>query len=118
MNQELRAQILAEWRGIEEPLTKPDRVVSVSSILEQLLPALGLESRLDETAISELWKELVGEFIASNATPVGIKNGCLFIRVVHPTLRYELDLVWKARILSTLQEKFGKQKIRSVRFVV
>lgn len=118
MKPELREKIIAEWRGIGIPPIRPDRVVSVGKVLEKLLPSLGIEGRVEEEAVKRIWKDLVGDFIAANAAPSGIKNGCLMVRVAHPTLRYDLETVWKPRILETLQNHFGKSKIRSLRFVI
>jgi predicted nucleic acid-binding Zn ribbon protein len=116
MKPALRAKLLEEWRGLPEPTPKPDRMTPVAPVLEKLLAKLGFSERLDEEAMLKSWKALVGDFLAAHSAPVGLKNGELLIRVTQPTVRYELDRVWKKRILATMQAEFGKTKIRNIRF--
>jgi predicted nucleic acid-binding Zn ribbon protein len=116
MKASLRAKLLEEWRGLPQPLPKPDRVTPVGPVLDKLLAKLGFSERLDEEAMLNSWKSLVGDFLAAHSAPVGLKNGELIIRVTQPTVRYELDRVWKKRILTTMQNEFGKNKIRGIRF--
>jgi len=49
---------------------------------------------------------------------VALKEGTLFVRVLQPTLHYELDRVWKPRLLQKLKQRFGTRTIREVRFRV
>jgi hypothetical protein len=41
----------------------------------------------------------------------------LFVNVLQPTLRYELDRVWKKDILAKLQARFGRM-VREVKFQI
>lgn len=116
MKPSLRAKILEEWRGLPQPLERPERLTAVAPVLDKLLANLGLSDRLDEEAMLKSWKSLVGDFLAAHSTPVGLKNGELIIRVSQPTVRYELDRAWKKKILAVMQNEFGKTKIRSIRF--
>ena len=47
----LRARVLAEWRGLEQPIPKKDRCAPVADILQKLLPRLGLGERLGEEEV-------------------------------------------------------------------
>jgi predicted nucleic acid-binding Zn ribbon protein len=116
VNPKLRSKLIEEWRGLPQVDERPDRMTPVAPVLEKLLAKLGFSERLDEDAMLKSWKALVGEFLAAHSAPVGLKNGELLIRVTQPTVRYELDRVWKKRILTTMQNEFGKNKIRSIRF--
>ena len=40
----------------------------------------------------------------------------LYVNVLQPTVRYELERVWKSEILKKLKSHFGARKIRDVRF--
>lgn len=112
----LRAKVIAEWRGLQEPPPERDRCLQVADILEKLIPKLGLKERLGEEQVRDAWKEIVGEFISSNASPAGLSSGVLGIQVLQPSLRYELERNWKGEILQKLQARFGKKAIREVRF--
>jgi predicted nucleic acid-binding Zn ribbon protein len=116
MKPKLRSKLLEEWRGLPQVEERPDRMTPVGPVLEKLLTKLGFSERLDEEAMLRSWKALVGDFLAAHSAPVGLKNGELLIRVTQPAVRYELDRVWKKRILDTMQKEFGKSKIRSLRF--
>jgi len=116
MKRSFRRFVLSEWRGLPQPEEEPDRCESLSDILKRILPKLGLKDRLDEQEIQDAWQEIVGDFLAAHAKPSGLKNGTLLIQVVQASVRYELETVWKAKILKRLQERFGAKKIREVRF--
>jgi predicted nucleic acid-binding Zn ribbon protein len=112
----LRARVIAEWRGLEEPLPKKERCSPVGDILQKLLPRLGLGERLGEEEVREAWSGIVGDFLASHATPVGLSGGVLSVQVLQPSVRYELERNWKGRILGKLQDRFGKKCVREIRF--
>lgn len=88
----------------------------VAPVLDVFLKKLGLGERIDEQAIQDCWKEIVGDFLASHSVPVGLKNGSLLVRVSQPSVHYELDRSWRPRILATLRERFGSDRIREIRF--
>jgi predicted nucleic acid-binding Zn ribbon protein len=112
----LRAKIIAEWRGLAEPVERKDRCLAVGDVLKRLIPKLGLSERLDEEQVREVWAEVVGEFLAQHAVPSGLSGGILSIQVLQPSVRYELERNWKQEILQKLQARFGKKVIREIRF--
>ena len=112
----LRRRALREWRGLDEPRVKADRCAPVAVLLQKILPKLGLSDRLSEQQISEVWKEVVGDFLAIHSLPVALSAGVLPVQVIQPSVRYELDRTWKREILGKLQERFGKKVVRDVRF--
>ena len=40
------------------------------------------------------------------------------IRVIQPSVRYELDRTWKPEIIRKLKERFGEKMIRDIKFVL
>jgi len=101
---------------LEEPLERKDRCAPVGDILEKLMPRLGLSERLGEEQVKQAWSGIVGAFLASHASPVGLSGGVLSIQVLQPSVRYELERNWKNEILAKLQARFGKKAIREIRF--
>jgi predicted nucleic acid-binding Zn ribbon protein len=95
----LRERVLAEWRGL--PQAK-----------------IGLGNRLDEAKVMAAWQEIVGDFLAQHSLPAHLRDGVLFVRVLQPTVHYELDRVWKQEILRKMKERFGARVVRGVRFFV
>ena len=74
--------------------------------------------RLREDEVKAAWKEIVGDFLATHSEPVALRDGTLIVRVLQPTLHYELDHVWKARLLQKLKERFGARTVREIKFRV
>jgi predicted nucleic acid-binding Zn ribbon protein len=112
---QLRAIALAEWRGLPEyPLT-PAPAKPVGDLVTQFMAKLGLSERLREEEILRAWRDIVGDFVAAHSTPHRLQAGVLTVRVLQPTILYELDRVFKKRLLEKLQDRFGKT-IRDLKF--
>jgi predicted nucleic acid-binding Zn ribbon protein len=118
MNPSLRAQVVAEWRGLPEKYLRPDRWQAPVDVLPKLMQRLGLKERLRETEVLEAWSKIVGEFIAAHSAPVALRQGVLYVRVLQPALHYDLEQIAKIDILRKLKQRFGGKIIRDVRFRV
>jgi predicted nucleic acid-binding Zn ribbon protein len=118
MNPSLRAAVLAEWRGLPERKLQADRWQSPSELMPRLMQRLGLRERLRETEIIDAWSKIVGDFIAAHSTPVALREGILYVRVLQPALHYELEQISKSEILRKLKQRFGVKTIRDIRFRV
>jgi hypothetical protein len=57
-----------------------------------------LRERLHETEVIDARSKIVGDFIAAHSTPVALREGILYVRVLQPTLRYELEQISKPQI--------------------
>jgi len=118
MTRSLRATVIAEWRGLPERKTRPDRWQAPADLIPKLMQRLGLRERLHETEVIDAWSKIVGDFIAAHSAPVALREGILFVRVLQPALHYELEQVSKPEILRKLKQRFGAKIIRDVRFRV
>ncbi len=116
MNAALRAAVVAEWRGLPEKRLRPDRWQAPAELLPKLMQRLGLKERLHETEVIDAWAQIVGDFIAAHSTPVALREGILYVRVLQPALHYELEQVSKINILRKLKRRFGPKTIREIRF--
>lgn len=101
-----------------EPSARPDRAQAVGEVLQTVMRKMGLDDRLTESQILTAWKEIVGDWFAMHTCPSRLSNGVLFVQVIQATVHYELDRVWKPRILEKLKARFGARKIRDVKFRV
>jgi predicted nucleic acid-binding Zn ribbon protein len=115
-NTALRTAVIAEWRGFPERKTRPDRWQSPAELVPKLMQHLGLRERLHETEVIDAWSKIVGEFIAAHSSPVALREGVLYVRVLQPALHYELEQVSKPEILRKLKKRFGGKTIRDLRF--
>src|SRR2546423_11988082 len=118
MNPSLRANVIAEWRGLPEKYLRPDRWQAPVDVLPKLMQRLGLKERLHETEVQEVWSKIVGDFIAAHSAPVALREGILYVRVLQPALHYELEQVSKIDILRKLKQRFGGKVIKDIRFRV
>jgi predicted nucleic acid-binding Zn ribbon protein len=118
MNPSLRAAVLAEWRGLPDRKMRPERWQSPAELMPKLMQRLGLRERLRETEVIYAWSRIVGDFIAAHSTPVALREGVLYVRVLQPALHYELEQISKTEILRKLKQRFGSKTIRDVRFRV
>ena len=116
MNAALRAAIIQEWRGLPEKKVRPDQWETPGVLLPKLMQKLGLKDRLRESEVIDAWSSIVGEFIAAHSTPVALREGVLYVRVLQPSLHYELERVAKTEILRKLKQRFGARTIRDIRF--
>lgn len=118
MTPRARAKLIADWRGYEEPKPKPDRTQLAGAVASSFLQQLGLGEQMDEDELKRVWKEMVGDFLALHSTPVKLKDGILVVQVLQSTIHYELDRIWKPKVLKNLRERFGNKRIREIRFRV
>jgi hypothetical protein len=117
MTPALRRKVLAEWRGYREPpAQKPATTVSES--VGPTLRSLGLKDLMNEADVISAWQEIVGNFIASNSAPVRLVAGTLTVRVLQPSLRFELERQWRGIILEKLRTRFGSKIVRQITFRV
>lgn len=114
MQPKLRARVIAEWRGLAEPPPSRDTARPIGDPLARVMSALGLGDRMREDEIKNAWREVVGDFLANHSSPDALRTGTLIVRVLQPTLRYELERV-KPQIVQKLRTRFGKT-VREVRF--
>ena len=118
MNASLRAAVIAEWRGLPQKKSARDRWQLPAELMPKLMQRLGLRERLRETEVIDAWSKIVGDFIAAHSTPVALREGILYVRVLQPALHYELEQISKTEILRKLRQRFGAKTIRDVRFRV
>jgi predicted nucleic acid-binding Zn ribbon protein len=116
MTPSLRAAVIREWRGLPEKKVRPDQWETPGVLLPKLMQKLGLKERLRESEMIDAWSSIVGEFIAAHSTPVALREGVLYVRVLQPSLHYELERVAKSEVLRKLKQRFGSRTIRDVRF--
>lgn len=116
MNASVRAAVIAEWRGLPERKSRPDRWQATADVLPALMQKLGLRERLHESEVMEAWQQMVGSFIAAHSAPVSLREGVLIVRVLQPALHYQLEQVLKTEIVRKLKQRFGAKVIRDLRF--
>ena len=87
----------------------------ISRSLEGLLKKLELDKRLLGWSVLEIWEEVVGSRIASNARPVAYRDSKLFVQVKTTTWIHELSFM-REDILTRLNAKLGAKVIEDIVF--
>jgi predicted nucleic acid-binding Zn ribbon protein len=110
-------RLRAEWRGVYEPpdLTRFEK--TVADVVAQVLKRAGLNDRLAEETMIREWGAMVGDFLAGQSKPTGLRNGVLQVMVLQAAVRYDLERNLKREILQRLQQRFGKAVVKDLRFV-
>ncbi len=109
-------KVLAEWRGVYIPPDLRGYERKVGDVVDRILKKAGIEDRLDHEQVSEHWEATVGEFLGKHSRPVSLRRGILTVAVLQASVRYDLERRWKKDIVLRLQERYGKDKVRDVRF--
>jgi len=89
---------------------------AIGDLVPNVMRSFGLEARVWESQICSDWTELVGEQVANHTRPGRLDNGCLYIFVSSSAWLSELMRYGKIEIEKKLQQRFGANKIRSIRF--
>ena len=110
-----RQRTMLEWRRLPEVPDPARRQHVVSALVPKVFEKLGLAQRFREEEIVASWAGLAGEFAARYSHPLKLKNRVLVVAVSQPAVLWTLDRS-RATLLGRLQEKFGAQAIRDVRF--
>ncbi len=112
----LRSRALAEWRGYGEPRPVVDgHFQALGPLIAKTMQTLGLGERMKETDVLQAWKEIVGPFFAAHSLPSQLREGVLIVRVLQPTVHFEMDRS-KAQIIEKLKARFGARVVRELRF--
>lgn len=82
-------------------------------VVREELSALGLADRLREAEIWRVWPEVVGQAIASRATPVRIIRGTLTVAVSSGPWKQELSFLKKA-MLEKLNTQLGGEVVKEI----
>jgi len=96
------------------------RTVCMKDEILSFMEFLGLDSKMSELKVMEIWKECVGDTIAKFSTPVEIKRNKLLVVVENAVWRYELSMK-KKEIIDALNSHLvkvdNKKLIKDIVFV-
>ncbi|MFH1302920.1 MAG: DUF721 domain-containing protein [Planctomycetota bacterium] len=90
--------------------------VPISQALSELIALKGLGRVRGDQRLKEAWEQAAGEKIAAQTTVQGIKNRIVQVGVENSALLNELNSFHKGSLLQKLQNEYGKQDVRDLRF--
>ena len=109
-------RILADWRGVYIPPDLSGYERKVGDVVGRVLKKAGIEDRVSHEQIAVDWESTVGDFLAKHSRPVALRRGVLIVAVLQAAIRYDMERRHKRDILARLRERYGKDKIRDVKF--
>jgi|AntRauTorckE6833_2_1112554.scaffolds.fasta_scaffold98660_1 predicted nucleic acid-binding Zn ribbon protein len=110
-------ELMSEWLGCEKPLNLGKNISQAGAFIDDILKKQFFAESLNEEEVKTVWKEVAGDFIGANTQPVSVKDGHLVLRVTQPAMRFHLEQL-KPELLRKIKARFGKDKIRSVKFTL
>ncbi len=96
--------------------TRFNKTVSLKSELDVFMDYIGLDAKMQELKILDVWSDCVGKTIAQYSTPVELRKNKLMVRVENAAWRFELSMK-KEEIISRLNDNFRKKLIKEIIFI-
>ena len=87
----------------------------LGNILARKLKSLGLQKKLKEVSIVDIWPDIVGEVVASHTDVVRCADGTLLVKVDNPVWRHEL-IYQKSSFLRLLNGRLGEHIVDDIHF--
>lgn len=115
MTEEELRQLLRD-RGMLPSAESQRGPKTLVDLLQPHLERLGLRDQVAESQILDSWESVVGPANAAFSRPVSLRKGELIVAVSQPALKYTLERFHAGFILTQLQERFGRDTVRSLRF--
>jgi predicted nucleic acid-binding Zn ribbon protein len=112
----IRRAIRKQWHWAEDegPAPLDDRLHLAKEFLGSILKAAGATEGIQEARLKEVWAAVAGDFVARHAAPASLKNGCLTLQVLQPSMRFHIEQM-KGMLLKRLQESLGAQTVKTIR---
>jgi Dna[CI] antecedent, DciA len=114
-----RAQVLAQWRGVDyAPLEKARATPAktVGEFLPAVMKDLRIESRQADVEIVKVWNALIDPAVTAHAQPANLHKGTLFVNVDSNVWLSEIVRYRRKEILDRLQNSFGKSVVQKISF--
>lgn len=87
-------------------------------ILERLFSELNKPEQQNCSRLTDSWPEIAGEFVAQHTKPRFAQGGKVTVWVDDSTLAFELTQRYKPTLLKRLQNEFGEERVKDIRFFV
>lgn len=87
----------------------------IGDTMQMMFREMGIERKVNQYKILDLWPEIVGENIALVTQAERVNESVLYVKVKSMSWRTEL-LFQKSNILKKIEDKIGSNIIRDLRF--
>jgi len=89
----------------------------LGEVLSHFLKKSGLNRKIQEQKILDVWEKAVGEAIAERTRPMEVKNRVLKVKINNTVWMQQLQFM-KGLILQKIHEQTGDQFLRDIRFFI
>jgi hypothetical protein len=90
----------------------------LKGVLNHLFTQLSSEEHKERSGLVDCWPEIVGGKISARTKPSFSADNRVWVRVDDSVLAFELSHRYKTTILKRLQNQFGEEKVKDIRFIV
>jgi hypothetical protein len=114
-----RAQVLAQWRGVDYAPLEIARATparTAGECLPALMKSLRLDARQAEAELVKVWNALIDPAVTAHAQPANLHKGTLFVNVDSSAWLMEIVRYRRKEILERLQSSFGKTMVQKISF--
>ena len=114
-----RANVLAQWRGVDYAPLEVARALpakTAGEFLPALMKSLRLDARQAEAEVVKVWNALIDPAVTSHAQPANLHKGTLFVTVDSSAWLSEIVRYRRKEILERLQSSFGKSVVTKISF--
>lgn len=88
---------------------------TLGEVIREFLKNFGLEEKVTETRISEVWEKVIGQGISKYTQRISLRNKTLTIYLTSPALRQELSY-GKTKIIKMINDELGRAAIEDLAF--
>ena len=90
-----------------------NKTESIEEVVNNYLKALGIDKKMKEARIINLWEETVGISVAKVTTNIFVNNGTLFVKIRSSVVRNELMML-KEGIMKSLNNRVQENIIKDI----
>ncbi|RMF88023.1 MAG: DUF721 domain-containing protein [Nitrospinota bacterium] len=92
-----------------------EALIRIGEAIQPCLKILGLETKLKEAKLLQLWEEVVGPQVAPYAQADEYKGGTLFVKVANPIWLQQLSFFTET-FISKLNDRIGEPLVEKIFF--
>ncbi len=89
---------------------------SIKDLIPQMLQENKLQKGMDQLAVKDAWKSVMGNGVMSYTESVLLNKSILVVKLSSSTLREELSY-GKEKIIKMLNDSLNKELIKSIRLI-
>lgn len=91
--------------------------LSLADVLQKVMKKQGIPLATGDPSLRRVWNEAVGEQIAAQTLPDGIRRGILHVKVASSVWMHQLQFL-KKDILQRFNSLHGKETVRALNFSI